>query len=52
MGHFLHYEKNETRTSHSWKVIKKINKNFNSTKTLYLQGKPRIFWKIKKKNIK
>ena len=29
-------------------VIKKINKNFNSTKTLYLQGKPRIFWKIKK----
>ena len=28
---------------------KKINKNFNSTKTLYLQGKPRIFWKIKKK---
>ena len=49
MSHFLHYEKNETRTSHSWKVIKKINKNFNSTKTLYLQGKPRIFWKIKKK---
>ena len=49
MSRFLHSKKNETRTSHSWKVIKKINKNFNSTKTLYLQGKPRIFWKIKKK---
>jgi len=48
MSHFLRYEKNETRTSHSWKVIKKINKNFNSTKTLYLLRKTSNFLENKK----